>query len=322
MSEQAISEYRAARELCGLLDRSAHANLLVTGSDKTSWLQGMVSNDVQMLAERASRIQACILDATGHMLADLAIVNHPAGLLLDFDRMYRGKVFDLLNKFIITEDVEIIDRTEDLSCFSLQGPGAVDIAKHLPADAFESMAPADHTGLGGLDIYVPSSGTSAVFELLTTLGAVPMGDEAADVFRLEAGIPKYGVDMDESTIPLEAGLEATHISYTKGCYVGQEIVARIQSRGHTNRALTGFLVDGDINPANGDRVLSSNATIPGDAGYKDVGWITSAVTSLSLNRPIALGYLRHEYRTAGTKVQTDAGLGLEVTYLPIVPRAT
>ena len=328
MSDQAAAEYRAARESCGLIDRSGQAKLLVTGSDRMSWLQGMVSNDVETLAQRASRIQACVLDATGHMLADLAIVKHSAGLLLDLDRINRGKVFDLFSRFIITEDVEIIDRTDDMACFSLQGPGAVEIAQHLAADSFEAMAPADHTGLGGLDIYASSTGTSAVFDLLATSSAVPLSDEAAEVLRIEAGLPKYGIDMDETTIPLEAGLEGTHISYSKGCYVGQEIIARIQSRGHTNRRLTGFMVEGDTLPARGDRLFVDPSATPrdpagpDDTDAKDMGWITSAVFSFALNRPIALGYLRHEYRTAGTKVHTEVGTDLEVTYLPIVPRTT
>jgi len=328
MSEKVIAEYRAARESCGLIDRSGQARLLVIGTDRVSWLQGMVSNDVQMLRESATRIQACILDATGHLLADIAIINHPDGLLLDLDRMNRGKVSDLLNRFIITEDVEIIDRTDDLACFSLQGPAAVDIAQHVPVNAYEVIAPADHTGLGGLDLYPPATDISTLLELLTTLGAVPVGDEAAEILRVEAGIPRYGVDMDETTIPLEAGLEATHISFTKGCYVGQEIIARIESRGHTNRALTGFVVDGDTLPAIGDRLRLvgpmsvPDQSAPDEATAKDVGWITSATFSPTMNRGIAMGYLRHEYRTTGNGVQTDAGIGLDVTYLPFIPRST
>src|SRR5205823_5886745 len=119
-------------------------------------------------------------------------------------------------------------------------------------------------------------------------GAAEVTADAAETLRIEAGMPKYGVDMDEETIPLEAGLEATHVSYTKGCYVGQEIIARIQSRGHTNRALTGFLADGDVLPERGSSLTAADSDNGPDTGGKPIGRITSAILSPGLQRPIAL----------------------------------
>lgn len=311
----AMDEYLAVRNACGLIERTDRAFLIVTGDDAYSWLQGMVSNDVRQLQERASRIQACILNSTGHMLADLAIIKHPAGLLLDLDRVNLDKILALLEGFIITEDVELLDRTETLTCLSLQGPNAPDVGSHIPTDMFEVAAPADHTCSGGLDLYVSRSQAVELRDRLKRLGAVEVGLAAAEVLRIEAGIPNYGVDMDEETIPLEAGLEATHVSYSKGCYVGQEIIARIQSRGHTNRALTGFLVEGDELPSVGAAILPQDNA---GADLKPIGKITSAATSPGLQRPIALGYLRHEYRTAGSVLVSAGGMALHVAALPFV----
>lgn len=302
----------AVRHGCGLIERDDRALILVTGGDAYSWLQGMVSNDVRQLQERANRIRACILNATGHILADLAIVKHPAGLLLDFDLLCRERILALLEGFIITEDVELVDRNDTLVCLSLQGPIAPDVGSHVAVEMFEAAAPADHTGAGGLDFYVERSQSSALRKRLMELGAASVGQETIEVLRIEAGIPKYGADMDEETIPLEAGLEATHISYTKGCYVGQEIIARIQSRGHTNRSLTGFFAQGSGEPRPGDTILLPEE----DAMAKPVGRLTSVAVSPDLGQTIGLGMLRHEYRTIGTRVRSESGAELTVTALP------
>jgi folate-binding protein YgfZ len=298
-------EYRAVRRSMGLLDRSAQGKLVITGNDRLSWLQGMVSNDVRLLAGGALAIPACILNATGHLLADLRIINRGDSLLLDMEPENLEKIFRLLEEYIITEDVEIVDQTDALACLSLQGPHVNE--QHLRAFCGNSahVIPADHTDEGGVDIYLRTEDAPKLWREFLALGAHPVGAKAAEILRVEAGIPLYGVDMDENTLPLEANLEATHISHTKGCYVGQEVIARIHSRGHTNRALTGLLLERDPLPEHGDRVYPAT-----EKTHREVGWVTSAVYSPALQRGIALGYVRHEYRAPGTPLQIASAAGL------------
>jgi folate-binding protein YgfZ len=306
-------ECHAVRTSAGLFDRSARAFLVVTGRDRFSWLQGMVSNDVRRLKDGEEVIRACLLNATGHMLADMAVVNRQDSLLLDLEWDNRNKVFDILNGFIIMEDVEIVDQSEFLACISVQGPDAAQVIEKVGNSGSTTICPADHSGEGGWNIFIRADEAPDLWLSLVENGTQPVGQLAANVLRIEAGIPKYGIDMDETNIPLECGLEATHISHNKGCYVGQEIIARIHSRGHTNRALTGFLVEGTDLPYAGERILNEV-----DGESRDIGWITSATYSPTLDRSIALGYLRHEYCEPGTRAPTEGGFKLTVSALPFV----
>jgi folate-binding protein YgfZ len=313
-------ECRAVRESIGLLDRSARGRLVLTGSDRFSWLQGMVSNDVRLLEAGVPRIQACILNATGHMLAEAAIVRRSDSLLLDLDRAVAERILRLLDDYIITEDVEIVDQSDFLACLSVQGPQAKEGWVRALAGEDALVVPADRTGEGGFDLYVKAVDAPALREKLAGAGAIPVGEEAAEALRVEAGIPAWGAELDESVIPLEANLEATHICYQKGCYVGQEIIARIHSRGHTNRALTGLLLEGEMMPVKGDAIYPAEGETE-----KEAGRITSAVRSLSLGRGIALGFVRHERRAPGTGlsiVHEGDILNAVVTPLPFCGRAS
>ncbi|HZT42260.1 MAG TPA: glycine cleavage T C-terminal barrel domain-containing protein [Chthonomonadaceae bacterium] len=333
------AEYRAVREAVGLLDRAAAGKLALRGSERFSWLQGMVSNDVRLLEQGTKRLLACVLNATGHVLTDLALVDvrganplasalgfpEPDFVLADLPRVTLDKIADLFDRYIIMEDVEIEDVSDRLGCFSLQGPRAADFwrpdANNLPERIRESVyaVEADHTGSGGCDLYFSSTQAETVREALREAGVVEVGAEAQEVLRVEAGIPRYGAELDESVIALEAGLGPTHISLTKGCYVGQEIIARIDSRGHTNRALTGLILSGAL-PVPGDKIYPLPTSE--DQEPREVGRLTSVVASAPAagGRPIALGYVRHEHRTPGTPLllrgeaqQTEA----EVVSLPL-----
>lgn len=319
------AEYRAVREVAGLLDRSEAGKLVLSGADRFSWLQGMVSNNVRLLEQGATRIQACVLNATGHVLTDLALINvqgpNPLStflalpnsdfVLADLPRINLDKIATLFDRYIILEDVEVRDVSATLGCVSVQGPRAR--AFWRPGPTGENNLPeairhriyaveADYTGSGGFDLYFPTAQASAVRAALVEAGIIEVGKETQEVLRVEAGIPHYGVDMEESVIALEANLGPTHISLTKGCYVGQEIIARIDSRGHTNRALTGLVILGEL-PHSGDRLIPApTATEPAP---REVGWITSVVTEspAAAGRPIALGYVRHELRVPGTRLR-------------------
>lgn len=303
-----LAEYHVSRESAGLWDRSESGKLVVTGADRFTWLQGMISNDVRPLQQGAPGVCGCVLNATGHLLSDVRVVNRGDSLLLDMARENVDKIYRLLDGFIISEDVEIVDQSDFLASFSLQGPA---VAKSHESRVREiagggvAVTAADHTGLGGFDLYVKATEAAALWTRLLDSGIAPVGEEAVETLRIEAGIPKYGVDMDETTIPLECGLESSHISHTKGCYVGQEIIARIVARGHTNRALGGLVLDGSQLPRKGDKVFPTE----GEAD-REVGWVTSATHSPLLGRGIALAYLRHEYRAPGTRVRIDRGDGV------------
>lgn len=316
-------QVRAVREKAGRIDRSDAGKLALVGVDRYTWLQGMVSNDARLLAEgKTKRLQACVLDATGHLLSDITLIDIRSAetrafadapalseqdfVLAELPRENLAKIAAIFDRFLITEDVEIHDVSDPVACLSFQGPKAALLPLDKPGfrELF-CIVPADHTGSGGTDWHFPADVRSellALMEANPALFPVEVGPEAQEILRVEAGIPKYGVDMDETTIALEANLGPTHISLTKGCYVGQEIIARIDSRGHTNRALTGLLLEGDSLPAPGDKLFS----LPTDeTEARETGRITSVIphSPAAEGQPIALGYVRHEHRTPGNRLR-------------------
>jgi folate-binding protein YgfZ len=334
-------QYRAVREELGFIDRSETGKIVVSGADRFSWLQGMVSNDVQRIAAPHvyGPLRACVLDPTGHVLSDIALINPhkvPPGLvsilggseflLIDLPRPNVARILDLFDRYLITEEVEIRDVTDMLACFSLQGPEGDTgweqgfVATRDPLSRVDRKAailtPTDHTGSRGVDVYFPVEAATEIQQGILEVGVPEVGPEVQEILRVEAGLPKYGVDMNETTLAPEANLMATHISLTKGCYVGQEVIARIDSRGHTNRALTGLLFPAGEAPASGDRI---QALPDDDSEGRDVGWITSVVAASPAKegRPIALGYVRHEHRAAGTALRVGPrALTAEATELP------
>jgi len=310
--DDTLKQVLAVREGLGWFDRSAMGLLAISGADRYTWLQGMVSNDVRLLEKRAvTRLPACILDPTGHVIADLALIELPRGLfkdgtghdaaviLIETPPGEAARIAAHLERYLIMEDAAVEDVSSRFVCASIQGP-MVSAAQHVldAAGNTVSVVEADHTGSGGVDLYFPAPSALQLSDRMRGLVSTEVGPAAQEILRIEAGIPKYGVDMNETTLAPEAGLMSTHISLTKGCYVGQEIVARIDTRGHTNRALTGFLVLGETLPAPGEKLFSDE--VVGDG--KEIGWITSVapISPAAGGRPIALGYARHEHRSAGT----------------------
>ena len=326
-----LQQVTAVRVAVGQFDRSAMGRLAITGSDRYSWLQGMVSNDVRLLEKRAVyRLPACILDPTGHVISELTLIDISADsplaratmgeayILVEIPPGTADSVSTHLQRYLIMEDAEVADISERLVCITIQGPRVSAIRAAL--DALPDVAlsvEADHTGSGGLDLYAPADGAHRLRDALRQLVPMEVGSAAQEILRVEAGIPKSGVDMDVTTLAPEAGLMATHISLTKGCYVGQEIVARIDTRGHTNRALTGLLVLGETLPAAGEKLFSDD--VMGDG--REAGWITSVAQNSPAagGRPIALGYVRHEYRSVGAWLRlgsAESSRRVEVAELP------
>ena len=321
-------EYQAVREQAGLIDLSFRAQIRMTGEDRTAFLQGMVSNDVQALRPGDGCL-AALLTEQGRIVADLRVYALDTCFLLDVDARIREKLIETLSRFIIADDVEMEDLSETQTTLALQGPLAPQVLAAAgiaaaPGKMFQHveatlagvtvrLVRASDTGEDGYEILVPKEQAELVWRTLLQVGAPlglrPVGLIALNTLRIEAGIPWYGVDMDEGRIVLEVGLEPA-ISFRKGCYLGQEVVERASARGHINRKLTGLLVQGNTLPAGGDKLFHDS---------QEVGWVTSAVVSPRLDRPIALGYVRREHLAPGTRLRIDrqgTPVIAEVTTLP------
>ena len=255
--------------------RTNRARLRISGSDRVAFLQGQCTNDIVRL-KPSENCYAAFLNAKGKMRGDAYIVCQPESFLLDASEGLHPS----LEKFIITEDVVIEDISPALSAWLVIGS--------LPALPSDAVTFAHLLGTGVLTKEtLPASLTAAELEVL----------------RIEIGIPAWGVDMDGTTIPVEAGLAAHAISYEKGCYIGQETIARIKTYGHVNRHLVQLA--GPSLPARGEKLF---------AGEKEAGFITSAALSLRLGKTLALGYVRRELARPGT-VLIAGGQSWEITKL-------
>jgi folate-binding protein YgfZ len=284
------SEYRAATEACGLLDRSDRGKLALTGADAKSFLQGQVSNDVEALAPGAG-CYAAFLTPKGKMLGDVRILDAGSEILLDTERVALQELFNMVRRFSVGYAVELHKRTLERGMLSLLGPEAVTVAgvgelataedSHTTVVIDGIAARAIRTDLG-LDLLCDAADTEALAAALTARGAEPVSEAVADCVRVEHGRPRYGVDLDDSVIPQEADLNDRAVSFTKGCYVGQETVARLFYRGKPNRQLRGLRLSAP---------MDSGAEIT--FGDRVVGRLTSVAESPALG-PIALALVRRE----------------------------
>jgi glycine cleavage system T protein len=309
-----LQEYQAVREKAGLIDLSFRVQARMIGDDRISFLQGMVSNDVMAL-QPGDGCAAMLLTEQGRIVADLRVYALDTCFLLDVDARVKEKMIEALSRFIIADDVEMEDLSDQQVTLALQGPLASQVlaaagtlvsltaefrhCEAVLAGTSIRIIRASDTGEDGYEILVPHAQAESVWQFLLQaggpLGLRPVGLTALNTLRVEAGIPWYGLDMDEGRIVLEVGLEHA-LSFSKGCYLGQEVVERATARGHINRKLSGLLVQGDTPPASGDKLFHDS---------QEVGWITSAAVSPRLGRPIALGYVRREYQTLGTQLRID-----------------
>lgn len=282
-----------------MLDASAREQLRVTGEERASFLHGMVTNDVEGLAVGGS-CYAAMLTPKGAMVGDLRVLKREGDLVLDTGAGRGAAVKDFLNKYLISEDAELHDAPE-LAVLGVVGPKAEDVVARWPADAVLGRFV---SSLGGVDVLVPRE---RVPELLALVADVPrLSPETLDVLRVEAGVPEFGVDMTESTIPLEANLDrAIHLQ--KGCYIGQEVIARATYRGQMNKKLMGLLL-GDATPAAGTELRQ---------GERKVGWLTTVVKSEAKGQVVALGYVHRDFLAPGTQLELASGGHAVVTALPM-----
>ena len=283
----------------GVTDCAWLGVLELTGRDRQTFLQGMVTNDVASLAG-GSGCRAAFLDSTGHILADLYVHALSDRLWLETDPRCLDRLAQTLDKYLIMEKVRIRDVSADWVMLSLQGPLAGRGAAQGLSGHAGFVMPRPGGPIPRFDLWVPAEEAPATWEQMVSAGVVPVGEQANEALRVEQGRAVWGRELDETILLPEAGLSEA-VSYTKGCYIGQEIVARIAARGHTNRVLRAVLPAQDAAvPKPGDTVH-----VPEDApeAGREVGRITSAVESPKFGgRALALAYVRREYGTPGTPV--------------------
>jgi folate-binding protein YgfZ len=330
-----LAEHKALRESAGVLDLGARSRICLVGNDRVRFLHGQVTNDIKRLRP-GEGCYAAIVTAKGKMESDANIFNLPDELLLDLEPGLAGKISARLEKFIVADDVQIVDAAPHYGLLSVQGPKAgeaireLGIFEEIPAKPFGTvkitganygeiyLANNPRSGSGGFDLFIPNDSLSEVRNKLIAAAAKPSGRAAGwtafETVRIEAGIPRFGIDMDETNLPLECGIEGRAVSYDKGCYIGQEVINRIHSIGHVNKELRGLRLADSLEslPARGDKLFHND---------KEAGYITSAVKSPAMNANIALGYVRREAFQVGNKLKlrTQAGESLvEVVELPFV----
>lgn len=330
----AVAEHRAVRRTVGLADRSYRGKLRFTGKDRITFLQGQITNDVQQLTE-SQGLYAALLTIKGKMVADLELFQEGDAILIDLEPALTEKIRLQLSRYILAADVRIEDITEETAHLAVQGPAATDLlvklfGENLPPLSERSVVrrsfkghpvtiiKTDYTGEEGYDLLLPVADAPSVWNLLMEagygIGIRPIGFEALESLRIEAGVPRYGVDMDENVFPVEVGLEEKAISYTKGCYTGQEPIARIKHRGQVNRHLIGFILEDPTLPQKGDKVMKDGL---------EVGYITSGIISPTLEKTVALGYLHRELAEAGQSVTILRGekpISASVATLPFYQR--
>ncbi len=310
------AEYRAARERVAIFDTSWNTIWLVGGRDRVQYLHNITSNDIKALAEGCGTL-ALLLNPQGHILAELEVYALPERLLVRSHASQRERTLSTLKKYVIGSKVEIDDVTERMGSFAVEGPKAADALRQLTT--IENMPPMairetaiggcgryvichDHFGATGAELIAPRETLPALWrktlDAVRSLGGAPIGMSALNALRLEASEPWFPADFNDAMIPHEAALEATHVSFNKGCYTGQEIVERVRSRGHVNRKRVSLKFSTTSPPQLGTKLR---------AGGAEIGFITSSAFSPANGSAIGMGYVRREHAAPGSVVEFDGG---------------
>lgn len=315
MTEPAVIEldaqYRQLREECGLLDRSGRGKLLVSGTDAAEYLQGQLTNDVEGL-EPGEGQYAALLDRKGHMQADMRVLRpRPEEIWIDTEPAGLAAASRHLRMYSIGRDVEVTEVGEERAILSLIGPRSVEIAgtAALPENACEETAVAGVECLlagtaAGIDLIVAATEAGRLRGALLEAGAVEVSVEAAEILRLESGTPRFGAEMGTETMPAEAGIVEDAISFTKGCYIGQETVARLHYKGRPNRHLRGLRLSAPAEPGT-----------PLQLGEKEVGKLGGSAVSPAFG-PIGLAILRREAEPGCELAVGEDGVTARVVDLP------
>lgn len=344
-----LFEYAAVREGgCGVIDLSDRGRIMVSGTEAVQFLNGLITNDMKTLAGN-SWMPAAFPNAQGRLIASARVVrlkdegtggNIGPTFLIDTEAATHHRVLKTIERFTLAGDFHVKDVTSETAMVSVQGRKSADLVRAVVGDVAAGLAPnrvaqiqwlrndgndeagsiaseltvmrATHTAEDGIDFVVQAAQADILAYTLQTAGARPVGYDAWEMLRIEAGVPRYGVDMDETNVVTEAALDDA-VSYTKGCYVGQEIIARIKYRGHVARKLSGVLFEQAVKVERSAAIKS--------ADDKEVGKITSIAYSPHLGCTVALAYLKYAYLVPGTSVKITSGeheLPAQVTELPFV----
>ncbi len=326
--KEATSQYAAVRDGgAGLIDLSStRGRIRVSGSEATMFLNGLITNDVKKLGENRW-MPAAFPTVQGRLIGAVRVVrgNGPA-LLIDTDAASHEAVLKTISRFTLAGDFKVSDVTAETALLSVQGKRAIEVVEKVFEQSFSDLPRdgvveaewqnsqvtifrATHTAEDGFDLVVDSAQAPQLRQSLVDAGAQPLSDDTLEILRVEAGIPRFGRDMDETNIVIEANLDDV-VSYTKGCYVGQEIIVRIKHRGHVAKKLTGLKLETDRQIEPGTIIKSTDNA--------EIGRVTSAVVSPKLGSTVALGYVRHEHLAAGTSVVVDDDIAAMITELPFV----
>lgn len=327
------AEHARLWQSAGLLDLSYRSRLCVTGADRVRFLHGQVTNDIQRL-RTGDGCYTAIVNGKGKMESDAIVWRLPDEMLLDFEPGLAGAIVQRLEKYIVADDVQVQDVAQFYGLLSVQGPEAERVIRaagifgdpHPEPLKFSHRIDADmgdlylmnqpRTGSAGFDCFIPVAALNTVAEALLTAtkaaGGGWCGWQALEAARIEAGIPRFGMDMDSGNLPLEC-IGDRAVSYNKGCYIGQEVLNRVHTIGHVNRELRSLRLADDLRalPAKGDKLFHRG---------KEVGFVTSSLASAQFHANIALGYVRREANQIGTELtlRTTEGESLaKVVGLPL-----
>jgi folate-binding protein YgfZ len=330
------SEYRFARESAALIDKNYRAFIWASGPDRLRYLNAVLTSDVRETSAGRG-VPSLLLNPQGHIIAELEVYAVGDRFLIVSYQMIRERLIEALDKYIIMDDVTLEDATASLAVLGVEGPRSPEILRAVAGVELDALVELGHVeatvaspeskeksgaisvrvvrrsvGAPGFECIVAREHVEALWDLLLdavrAVGGGPIGYAALNSLRLEAGIPWFGYDFDESVIPHEAGLEHSHINYSKGCYTGQEIVERVRSRGHVNRVRVGVEFSGVAVP---ERAIKLSA------GGKEVGFVTRAAFSPALGHPIGMAYLRREVSAVGTSLEYSGGTA-RVIAVPLV----
>jgi len=306
-----LDQYNAAHNSAILVDRSSQGTIALTGVDRASFLHALLTNDTAGLP-MGRGVYAAYLTPQGRMISDMRVIEAGNRMLLNVERHVAAPLADRFNKLIFSEDVQARDATNEVEIFGMHGPSAARMIEQATGvsvadleNPYENVTTEkltavrdDAFGLVGYDVYVPASDAAVVRTKLIDAGAVEASEETSEALRIEAGRPRFGIDMTTDTIPLEAGLEDRAISFTKGCYVGQEVIIRVMHRGHGRVAkrLVSIVLTGTKVPARGDTI---------HIGDRAVGEITSAAVSPKHDAALALGYVQRDHAAPGTELTVN-----------------
>ncbi len=317
----AHTEEGFARKSVALVDKNYRAYLSFAGPDRVRYLNAILTNNIKDLAEGQGNV-SLLLNPQGHILAEMETFGEAERLFCVSHAMIRERLIEVLEKFIIMDDVTLTDETSRYGTLGLEGPKALEVAKELAGIDLAAIAELGRVegkvaaipcwivkrspgGVAGCEFVAEREKLESLWQILLSsvkkYGGGPMGYAALSAQRLAQGVPWFGYDFGEKQIPHEAGLETSHISYTKGCYTGQEIVERVRSRGQVNRRRVELIFEGAGVPASGETLTADG---------KEAGFVTRAAVPSFFSNAIGMAYVRKDHNSPGDRLSWSGGIAI------------